>query len=61
MDNNAQTCLVGTPQAVVIGGLNTEDILTCRNVGIGGLVLRTNVNPVGIEALEHVGILVLRG
>ena len=61
MDNNAQTCLVGTPQAVVIGGLNTEDILACRDVGIGGLVLRANVNPVGIEALEHVGILVLRG
>lgn len=47
------------PNPIVIGAFHAEDIITGRQIGIIDATLRTSVDPILIQPLQHIGILVL--
>ena len=59
MDDDAQRGLLFAPEAIVVGGLHAEGVGAGGNVGVGGLMAVAAIDPILVEALQHVGILVL--
>ena len=53
--------LIIRPYTIVVGGLYTEGIGACGQIGIGGAILVAHIVPIAVEPFEHVGILYLFG
>lgn len=49
------------PYVVIIGGFYPEGISACRQVGVGGAVLRTYIVPSLVKTFQNVGVLVFWG
>jgi hypothetical protein len=47
------------PDAVAVGGSDTEDILPAGQIGVAGIAPVPGLDPILIEAFEFVGISIL--
>src|ERR1700730_1474548 len=56
LDEECDFCAWFLPKAVVIGGLNTETIVSRRKVRVVGISAGTGLRPLFVESFKHVAI-----
>src|ERR1700675_1404375 len=59
MDGNGQSS--PAPDAIGIGGTNSEDVVTRVQIGVSRPMQRTGIDPAAVEAFELIRVVIVRG